>query len=240
MTDIIQIKDSGILPDDILDKLKEIDEDLEAGFTRRQRFRPRFLMETAVLNDMKFPTPDAKYWQCNVERDTHFRNLVMTSFDYREKQADIEILKEEFIGLSGPHRTKKLVQIEREKALLIYMQKEARERVREVLNWTEIMQNLKPLLKYDPDDVEAHMPEAYAIRYGREMEAMKIAGACNAHDMSGAMNIISLSKSIEAHPQVRELIDKLPTGVAGPAMVAEGGDPKRQELEQGEADVVQA
>ncbi|MCK4529406.1 hypothetical protein KAW18_18735, partial [candidate division WOR-3 bacterium] len=130
MTDIIQIKDSGILPDGILDKLKEIDEDLEAGFTRRQRFRPRFLMETAVLNDMKFPTPDAKYWQCNVERDTHFRNLVMLSFDYREKQADIEILKEEFIGLSGPHRTKKLVQIEREKALLIYMQKEARERVR--------------------------------------------------------------------------------------------------------------
>jgi hypothetical protein len=240
MTDIIQIKDSGILPDDILDKLKEIDEDLEAGFTRRQRFRPRFLMETAVLNDMKFPTPDAKYWQCNVERDTHFRNLIMTSFDYREKQADIEILEEEFTGLSGPHRTKKLVQIEREKALLIYMQKEARERVREVLNWTEIMQNLKPLLKYDPDDVEAHMPEAYAIRYGREMEAMKIAGACNAHDMSGAMNIISLSKSIEAHPQVRELIDELPTDIAGLAMVAEGKDPKRQELGKGEADVVQS
>jgi hypothetical protein len=206
MTDIIQIKDSGILPDDILDKLKEIDEDLEAGFTRRQRFRPRFLMETAVLNDMKFPTPDAKYWQCNVERDTHFRNLVMLSFDYREKLADIEILEEEFIGLSGPHRTKKLVQIEREKALLIYMRKEAGERVREIMNWTDIMQKLEPDLKYDPDDVEAHMPEAYAIRYGREMEAMRIAGACGAADMSGAMNIISLSKSIEAHPQVRELI----------------------------------
>lgn len=228
MTDIIQIKDSGILPDGILNELKEIDEDIEAGFIHRQRFRPRFLMETAVLNDMKFPTPDAKYWQCNVERDTHFRNLVMLSFDYREKLADIEILEEEYTTLSGPYHTKKLVQIEREKALLIYMQKEAGERAREILEWTEIMQNLKPLLKYDPDDVEAHMPEAYAIRYGREVEAMKIAGACNAHDMSGAMNIISLSKSIEAHPQVRELID-----IAGLDMVAEGKDPKRPELEQG-------
>lgn len=215
MTDLIQIKDSGILPDDILDKLKEIDEDLEAGFTRRQRFRPRFLMETAVLNDMKFPTADAKYWQCNVERDTHFRNLVMTSFDYREKQADIKILEAELHELKREEQTelvqaqtmKKEIGIEREKTVLVYMQKEARERVREVLNWTDIMQTLKPQLKYDPEDVEAHMPEAYAIRYGREMEAMNIAGACNAHDMSGAMNIISLSKSIEAHPQVRELME---------------------------------
>ena len=215
MTDIIQIKDSGILPDDTLDKLKNIDKDLESGFNRRQRFRPRFLMETAVLNDMKFPTPDSKYWQCNVERDTHFRNLVMLSFDYKEKQADIMILEAELHNLEQRQHTelvqakieKKNVQIGREKAILVYMQKEARERAREILEWTDIMQNLKPHLKYDPNDVEAHMPESYAIRYGREMEAMRIAGACNAHDMSGAMNIISISKSIEAHQQVRKLVE---------------------------------
>jgi len=214
-TDITSIKNSHILPDDTLNKLKEIDKDIEAGFTRRQRFRPRFLMETAVLNDMKFPTPDAKYWQCNVERDTHFRNLVMTSFDYREKQADIAILEAELSDLEVIDQTdlvqaqmmKKEIQISREKAILIYMQKEARERVREVLNWTEIMQKLEPDLKYDLDDVEAHMPEAYAMRYGREMEAMRIAGSHNAHDMSGAMNIISISRSVEAHPQVRQLIE---------------------------------
>lgn len=204
--DITLIKNSEIISDDALTSLASVSEDIEAGFTRRQRFRPRFLMETAVLNDMKFPTPDAKYWQCNVERDTHFRNLVMLSFDYREKQADIEILEEEITGLSGPHRTKQLVRIEREKALLIYMRKEAGERVREIMNWTDIMTKLLPDMKHSIDDVEAYMPEAYAIRYGRETEAMKIAGAMNAHDMSGAMNIISISKTIEAHPQVKELL----------------------------------
>jgi hypothetical protein len=206
MNDITLIKDSEIIPDDTLAALASVSEEIEAGFERRQRFRPRFLMETAVLNDMKFPTPDAKYWQCNVERDTHFRNLVMLSFDYREKQADIEILEEEFTGLAGPHRTKQLVRIEREKAVLIYMRKEAGERVREIMNWTDIMTKLLPAMKHSIDDVEAYMPEAYAIRYGRETEAMKIAGAMNAHDMSGAMNIISIAKTIEMHPQVKELL----------------------------------
>lgn len=204
--DIALIKDSEIISDGALTSLAAISEEIEAGFARRQRFRPRFLMETAVLNDMKFPTPDAKYWQCNVERDTHFRNLVMLSFDYREKQADIEILEEEFTGLSGPHRTKQLVRIEREKATLLYMRKEAGERVREIMNWTDIMTKLLPDMKHPVDDAEAYMPEAYAIRYGREIEAMKIAGDMNAHDMSGAMNIISIAKTLEMHPKVKELL----------------------------------
>lgn len=214
MNDITQIGDSGILPEDTLKKLKEIDKDLETGFNRRQRFRPRFLMETAVLNDMKFPTPDAKYWQCNVERDTHFRNLVMASFDYKEKQADIMILEAELhelrcdepSELTQAQIIKKEIRIAREKAILVYMKKEARERAREVLNWTDIMQKLEPDLKYDPNDIEAHMPEAYAIRYSREMEAMRIAGELNARDTSGAMNIISLTKNMQTHPEVQKLM----------------------------------
>ena len=220
MNDITLIKESEIITDDALTSLAAISEEIEAGFERRQRFRPRFLMETAVLNDMKFPTPDAKYWQCNVERDTHFRNLVMLSFDYREKQADIEILEEEFTGLSGPHHTKQLVRIEREKATLLYMRKEAGERVREIMNWTDIMTKLLPDMKHPVDDAEAYMPEAYAIRYGRETEAMKLAGAMNAHDMSGAMNIISIAKTLEMHPQVKELLKS-----AESAKQISGGDP---------------
>jgi len=214
MNDIALIKDSGIIPDDALTALGAISEDIEAGFTRRQRFRPRFLMETAVLNDMKFPTVDAKYWQCNVERDTHFRNLVMLSFDYTEKQADIGILEAELhdlvdyeqSDLANARIAKKRVQIDRETTILVYMRKEASERAREIMNWTDIMARLLPDMKYSIEDVEEHMPEAYAIRYGRETEAMKIAGALNAHDMSGAMNIISISKTIESHPQVKDLL----------------------------------
>ena len=204
-TDIQTIEDSGMLIPDEIQALTSVGKSIDTGFERRQRFRPRFLMETSVLNDMKHPTPDAKYWQCNVERDTHFRNLVMLSFDYREKIADIDILREGAIELSGPHLTKVQIQIERENAGLLYMQKEAQERVREIMNWSDIMKNLEPELKYDPDDTEAHMPEAYAIRAGREQEMMKLAEGQS--DMSGAMNILSVGKTMMEHPSVQKLIE---------------------------------
>jgi len=231
MNDIALIKDSKIIPDDTLAALSEISEDIEAGFTRRQRFRPRFLMETAVLNDMKFPTPDAKYWQCNVERDTHFRNLVMLSFDYKEKQADIGILEAELhelirhqTDLAQAQIAKKRVQIDRETTILVYMRKEAGERAREIMNWTDIMARLLPDMKYSREDVEEHMPEAYAIRYGRETEAMRIAGALNAHDMSGAMNIISIGRTIESHPQVKDLLKSAEQAKQIPGGDADGAD----------------
>lgn len=218
MSDLARIQTSGILQPDVIDKIMEIEKDIELGFARRQRFRPRFLMEVSVLNDMKFPTPDAKYWQCNLERDVHFRNLVMASFDYREKEADIKILEAERDSLeqdsvsgSAPELKraqvcKKNVQIDRENASLIYMEKEAMERAREILTWTDLMVSLEPDLKYSVEDIEEHMPEAYTRRFARETEAMKIAGDCNVPDLAGAMNIIALSKTISSHEAVNQLI----------------------------------
>ena len=207
-TDIQTIENSRMLPQDDVEALITVGKSIDEGFSRRQRFRPRFLMETAVLNDMKFPTPDAKYWQCNVERDTHFRNLVMLSFDYREKIADIQIIEEEMKKMGNFNeglRIKKSIQVERENALLLYMKKEAQERVREIMNWSDIMQNLEPDLKYDPIDTEAHMPEAYAIRAGREQEMMKLVEGQS--DMSGAMNMLSVGMTMIKHPSVQKLIE---------------------------------
>ena len=217
--EIVIIQSTGILDNDVFKKITDIRKELEDGFNKQQHFRPRFLMETSVLNEMKFPTADAKYWQSNVERDTHFKNLVFLSFDYKEKQADIKILEAELHGLelknnentelTEAQKEKKKVQIARERQHLVYMEKEAYERVREILNWTDIMQQLEPDMKYSKDNVEAHMPEAYALRFAREREAMQIAGAENAaHDLAGAMNIISLTKSMFSHPSVIKLIDE--------------------------------
>lgn len=215
-TDIQTISQSGMLGAEETQALATVSKSLGAGFERRQRFRPRFLMETAVLNDMKFPTPDSKYWQCNVERDTHFRNLAMLAFDYQEKQADIEIIEAEVemarVQVSPPPNrlaeamiNKQEIQIARENALLVYMKKEAQERVREIMNWSDIMKKLEPELKHDPNDVEAHMPETYAIRAGRELEIMQLAEGQS--DMSGAMNIISMSRTIAEHDSVKQLVE---------------------------------
>ena len=205
MNDIQIIDESKMLASKEIQSLSSVAKSIDEGFARRQRFRPKFLMETSVLNNMKFPTPDSKFWQCNVERDTHFRNLVMLSFDYREKLADIKILEEELIVCESVGlQMKKQVQLERENAALLYMRREAQERVREVMGWSEIMDELEPQLKYDPNDVEAHMPEAFAIRFARETEVMKLTEGQS--DMSGAMNILSVARTIQDHPKVQKLM----------------------------------
>ena len=210
ISDMTTINNSGLLKTENINALQSVASDIDAGFKRRQRFRPKFLMETSVLNDMKHPTPDSKYWQCTVERDVHFKNLVMLSFDYREKCVDIRKLESQFdpdhgnLLLDKFAKEKIGIQIEREKILLVYMKKEGEERVREIMAWSEIMTELEPQLKYDPADIEAHMPEAYAIRFAREMQVLeKVRGQS---DMSGAMNIISVGQSVGQHQAVQKLV----------------------------------
>lgn len=210
------LHDSHILNDKSIKSLLSIKEDLEQGFLKRQRFRPRFLMEVSVLNDMKFPTPDSKYWQSNLERDTHFRNLVELSFVYKEKIADIHILEAELHELEQEQDgneiakariEKKMIQIQHEKNSLVFMQKEALERVREIMNWTDIMKQLEQNLKYSKENPELHLPESFSLRFAREREAMRIAGRENAaNDLAGAMNIISLGKTAFDNPRVLQLI----------------------------------
>lgn len=215
--DLAFVNSANILDAKTIKKLRMIEEELEHGFSVRQRFRPRFLMEVSVLNDMKFPTADAKYWQCNLERDTHFKNLVELSFNYKEKIADIHILEAELHELERSQESeiteakieKKDVQIKHEKNTLTFMKKEAHERVREITNWTDIMTQLRPKLKYSKDNPEEHMPESYSLRFAREREAMQIAGRENAaHDLAGAMNIISLAKTAFDNPAVLALIEE--------------------------------
>lgn len=195
--------DPGILVSKDLKALKKIEKSIGEGFERQQMFRSRYLMEVSVLNEMKHPTADSKYHQSNLERDVHFRNLVMLSFDYREKQADIKILEQEIGALEegDAHKLKKEIQIERENASLYFMKKEAHERVREITNWTELMDILRPQLKYNPDKPEEYQPEKYAIRYKREVDMMKEAGAMHAQDMNGAMNILSLKETVKCRSQ---------------------------------------
>jgi hypothetical protein len=46
-------------------------------------------MEVSVLDDVHFPTPDAKYWQSVREQSVHFSELIRLSFDYRRLLVDI-------------------------------------------------------------------------------------------------------------------------------------------------------
>ena len=70
-------------------KFKELTNELRDTWTKKQMFRTKTEMEFSVLNDAKYPTNAAKYWQCVREQNTHMENLMHLSFDARKN--DIEI-----------------------------------------------------------------------------------------------------------------------------------------------------
>jgi len=196
---ITELEQSGLLAHNDTNILKNIDTELISALQKSQMFRPKYLMEVSVLEDVRFPTPDSKYWQAVLERNVMFQNLCFLYFDYKEKLVDIKIKDAEILNLVETHtelsnaQAEKLnIQKDRFKMQTEFIKKEARERVREIRDWTEIIRKLEPEMKYSKDNPEEHMPESYLIRFAEQTNLIKELGAS---DMNGAINTIAQGKT---------------------------------------------
>ncbi len=85
------------------------------------------------------------------------------------------------------------------------MEKEANDRVREITNWTEIMDEIEPNLEFSKNAPEEHMAKSYPLRFAKQTELIK--QVC-ASDMNGAMNILSLCETAFKNPKTIALEEK--------------------------------
>jgi len=90
--DIIQ--ESSILTTKDWESLFVIKDELKHTWETVQVFRTRTEMEVSVLQDLKHPTPDAKYWQAIREQNVMFTELVTLSYEYRKKAVELKKLIE--------------------------------------------------------------------------------------------------------------------------------------------------
>jgi hypothetical protein len=167
-----------------LNALKKIGNDLEHNFWLGQVFRSRVEMEISVLSDLKYPTADGKYWQSIREQNVHFNELVSLSYQYRKKVQGIKILgcqldrmKDELVDLceaGAVYYDKeelkanieiKEIEIEQDKWSLTSMIRVAKNRVREILGWQDIMAKLKPHMKHSLYTYEEHQLNSYIERF---------------------------------------------------------------------------
>ena len=174
-----------------LQQLSAIKAELLHNFEVGQLFRSRWEMENSVLNDIKFPTPDAKYWQSVREQQVHFQELTMLAFEHRKTKARIKLLlaKQEKLKrtevydidgnkiLSEDEQAARVellqIDIERLQYMLLHQARTAKDRIREILSWHEIMQRLQPQMKYGNDSYEDHQSESYYLRFQREQQIAK-------------------------------------------------------------------
>ena len=191
---LIPVMESNLLDDEKRAKLAELTVNLSDSFKKRETGRPKYLMEVSVLKDTKFPTSDAKYWQCTLERDIQFQNLLFTACDFKEKTGELMEIESELKAdrLSPGHQMKLDAQRMRLLLQLMFMRKEADDRCREIFAWTSLIKQLEPELKYPKEDPEAHMPESFLLKMAEQQKIIEQIGAT---DMNGAINIIGLGQS---------------------------------------------
>jgi len=181
-----------IKPND-LDYLQENASDFQERFVTRSFFRSEFEMRYGVLSDAEHPTIDSKYWQAIGEQSVHVQELTTLGYGYKKQLADIEYKKVQIDELQykldyNDYKTdferrkiearlkKKQVELQEQQFGLVLQRKTARERMKEIRNWTGIIAELKPLCKFGTEDWEAHHPERYIKRYGQRLQNLQLLG----------------------------------------------------------------
>jgi hypothetical protein len=167
------IESSKILKQEDLQQLSELKNELQDMFLNVQIYRTRTEMEASVLNDLKHPTPDSKYWQAMREQNVMFHELVMLSYEYRKNQVEILVLKRN-LESENDELERELMQIEIEKKQFIGINQKrtAKDRIREILEWHEIKENLIPEMTASLTDVNEHQLVSYTVRWINQLMGM--------------------------------------------------------------------
>ena len=189
------IEHNNLLEPDELGALENIRADLDHNFWVGQVFRSRVEMEISVLSDLKYPTADSKYWQSIREQNVHFGELVSLSYEYRKNVQRVKILEAEVREMTAKLDKAKLdsepeysidiveaeieikvIDTEKTKWILIGQTRVGKNRIREILNWQDIINKLKPIIKFSKDTYEEHQLSSYIRRFENRTKVKQVMG----------------------------------------------------------------
>lgn len=128
-----------------------------------------------VLTNSRFPTPDAKYWQCKKEAEVQFYELIKEICNYKKILVDIKELlykkkkfqdqltskvveMDEFLIICNIERID--IALMEFNFLLKKTEKEIKFRIAEIEDWLDISEEWKPEMKYSTEHYEQHQIES--------------------------------------------------------------------------------
>ncbi len=147
-------------PNDVTDFKGMVDE-LRDTWTKKQVFRTETEMRFSVLNDMKYPTKAAKYWQCVREQNVYLENLMSLSFDYRRTEVKLKRLEQKLKDETDELK-KELIQIDIDEKTYskANMELTAKDRMREIKLWSQLKKEVDDGT-FDKQNVNTHQLESY-------------------------------------------------------------------------------
>ena len=198
-------------PEDVA-KFKELTGELRDTWTKKQMFRTQTEMEFSVLNDAKYPTKAAKYWQCVREQNVFLENLMSLSFEYRRNEVKIKRLEKKLAEETDPLK-KELHQIDLDEKIYgrASMQLVARDRMREIKLWSMYKKKYDDG-SFDTKDVNTHQLESYHLTMKNKAETLT-----QGSSQPEVFNVLGQLQSIERIKKDHEQIEatKKPEQISG-------------------------
>ena len=176
-------------------------DELRDTWTKKQMFRTETEMQFSVLNDAKYPTKAAKYWQCVREQNVFLENLMQLSFDYRRAEVKQKRIQEKLNKEEDPLK-KELLQIDIDEKIYqkASMQLVARDRMREIKLWSKFKKKFDDG-SVDTKNVNTHQLHSYHLTMKNKAETLT-----SGSSQPEVFNVLGQLKTIERVKKTGEML----------------------------------
>ena len=187
-------------PEDVKE-FKAMKAELRDTWTKKQVFRTETEMRMSVLQDMKYPTKAAKYWQCVREQNVILENLMSLSFDCRRQEAKVKWLEKKIQTEKDEYKLEKYqIDLDECRYGLANMQLIAKDRMREIKLWSTLKKEFDDGT-FDTKDVNRHQLDSYHLIMKNKAETLS-----SGSSQPEIFNVLGQLKSIERVKKSGEMI----------------------------------
>jgi len=151
---------------------KAMTSELRDTWTKKQMFRTETEARFSVLQDNRYPTRAAKYWQCVREQSSYLDNLMTLSFEYRRNQAKIAWLERKLEKEEDEYKAENYkIDLDEKRYMKASMEKTAHHRMREIKMWSKLKKEFNDG-SFDDKDVNVHQLESYGRQYAEKAKQL--------------------------------------------------------------------
>ena len=163
---------NSLLEVEDLKDFKAMTTELRDTWTKKQMFRTETEARFSVLQDNRYPTKAAKYWQCVREQSSYLDNLMTLSFDYRRNQAKIAWLEKKLEKEEDEYKAENYkIDLDEKRYMKASMEKTAHHRMREIKMWSKLKKEFNDG-SFDDKDVNVHQLESYGRQYAEKAKQL--------------------------------------------------------------------
>jgi len=192
---------NNLLDIEELKEFKMMTSELKDTWEKKQMFRTETEARFSVLQDNRYTTPAAKYWQCVREQASYIDNLMVLSFEYRRNQAKINKLQEQVRTEEDEHEKVNFeIDLDECRFNKASMERQAHHRMREIKMWSKLKKEFDDG-SFNTEDVNQHQLESYGRQY-----AIKTKNLTENSDDADKFNVLGQLESLQRIKKSGELL----------------------------------